>query len=44
MSRGGPTRTWKDNAIINLGGTEYENGECVDMAQIRINWRAFVKT
>jgi hypothetical protein len=41
---GRPRRRWVDNITIDLRNLEWEEMEWIDLAQGRVQWRAFVNT
>jgi hypothetical protein len=41
---GRPRRRWEDNIKINLGEIEIDGANWIQLAQGRVQWRAFVNT
>jgi hypothetical protein len=43
-SRGRPRRRWEDNLQMDLRETELDGANWIQLAQDRVQWRAFVNT
>jgi hypothetical protein len=41
---GRPRRRWEDNIKMDLTETGIDGANCIRLAQVRIQWRAFVNT